>query len=61
MTPTQSYRVTVQVAEPDSLNQIGLKSTFGLKARSMTEAQILARHVSALPVRCVVRQDRGSK
>ena len=52
---TQSYRAVVQTAEPDSQQQIGLKSTFGLKARNMTEAQLLARAVSALPVRCVYR------
>jgi len=55
MQTTQSYRAVVQTAEPDSLNQVGLKSTFGLKARSMTEAQTLARAISALPVRCVYR------
>jgi hypothetical protein len=59
MAATQSYRAVVQTAEPDGNSQIGLTATFGLKARSMTEAQILARAVSALPVRCVYRQNRG--
>ena len=58
-TTPQSYRAVVQTADPDGDNQVGLNATFGLKARSMTEAQILARAVSRLPVRLVYRQDRG--
>jgi hypothetical protein len=59
-TTPQSYRAVVQTAEPDGDNQLGMNATFGLKARSMTEAQILARAVSRLPVRLVYRQDRGA-
>ena len=59
-TTPQSYRAVVQTAEPDGDNQVGMNATFGLKARSMTEAQLLARAVSRLPVRLVYRQDRGA-
>lgn len=56
----QSYRVTVLVAPPDGENQLGITSTFGLKATSFGHAIAAAHAVSKLPVRCVVRQDRGA-
>ena len=55
----QSYRVTVQVAPPDGENQLGITSTFGLKATSFGHAIAAAQAVSRLPVRMVYRQDRG--
>lgn len=55
----QSYRAVVQTVAPDGENQVGQTATFGLKARSIGEAAALAREVSALPVRCVYRQQRG--
>ena len=58
MQTTQSYRVTVQVAPADSEHQVGITSTFGLKAKSFSHAIVAAQAVSKLPVRCVVRQDR---
>lgn len=61
MQTTQSYRVTVQVAPPDGENQLGITSTFGLKATSFAHAILAAQAVSRLPVRCVVRQQRGAQ
>jgi len=55
-----SYRAVVEVSPSTYARQLPLTSTIGLKARSFGDAIELARAVSALPVRCVYRQDRGA-
>lgn len=56
---TQSYRAVVQTVPPNGDNQVGQTETYGLKARSFTEACTLAQRVFKQQVRCVYRQRRG--